>query len=97
MDHPLAFAAPVNVQAVTAWMRQRLVFDGTPLEEVARQFNRYSKRRLVIADPSLLTVGVSGSYSASDPDALIGFLRSQPTLRVSQTGDEIKVTGRSAR
>ncbi len=87
----------VDVQAVSAWMRRRLVFDDTPLEEVAREFNRYGKRRLVIADPSLLTVGVSGSYSASHPDALIGFLRSQPTLQVSETGDEIRVTRRNAR
>lgn len=88
---------PVNVQAVTGWMGQRLVFDDTPLEEVARQFNRYSKRRLVIADPSLLTVAVSGSYPASDPDALIGFLRSQPTLRVRQKGDVILVTRSAAK
>ncbi len=87
----------VDVKAVTAWMRQRLVFDDTPLAEVARQFNRYGKRRLVIADPSLLAVGISGSYSASDPDALIGFLRSQPTLQVSETGDEILVTRHDAR
>jgi transmembrane sensor len=88
---------PADLGAATAWMQQRLVFDDTPLEEVARQFNRYGKRRLVIADPSLLTVGVSGSYSASDPDALLGFLRSQPTLQVSETGDEILVTRRNAR
>ncbi len=88
---------PVDVGAATAWMRQRLVFDDTPLAEVAQQFNRYGKRRLVIADPSLLAVGVSGSYSASDPDALIAFLRSQPTLHVSETGDEILVTRRNAR
>lgn len=87
----------VDLRAVTAWMRRRLVFNDTPLEEVARQFNRYGNRRLVIADPSLRTVGVSGSYSASDPDALIGFLRSQPTLHVLQRGNEVLVTRRNPR
>ena len=82
----------VDVTAVTAWREQRLVFDGTPLEQVAQQFNLYSKRRLVIADPSLRSVGVSGEYSASDPHALIGFLRSQPTLHVIETGDQFLVT-----
>lgn len=83
---------PVDVTAVTAWMQQRLVFDDTPLSKVAEQFNLYSKRRLVIVDPSLRSIGVSGEYSASDPAALIGFLRSQPTLRVVETDDEFLVT-----
>jgi transmembrane sensor len=88
---------PADLQAVTAWMQRRLVFNDTPLKEVARQFNRYGNRRLVIADPSLRTVGVSGSYSASDPDALIGFLRSQPMLHVLQKGHEFLVTRRRER
>lgn len=83
---------PVDVTAVTAWMQQRLIFDNTPLEKVAQQFNLYSKRPLVIVDPSLRNVGVSGEYSASDPAALIGFLRSQPTLRVVRKDDEFIVT-----
>lgn len=84
----------IDVGTVTAWMQQRLVFDDTPLESVAQQFNLYSKRRLVISDPSLRSVGVSGVYSASDPIALIGFLRSQPMLRVVETSDEFLVTRR---
>jgi transmembrane sensor len=83
---------PVDVTAVTAWMQQRLIFDDTPLEKVAEEFNLYSKRRLVIEDPSLQSVGVSGVYSASDPAALIGFLRSQPTLKVVETDGEFLVT-----
>jgi transmembrane sensor len=82
----------VDVTGVTAWMQQRLVFDDTPLSKVAEQFNLYSKRPLVIADPSLRGVGVSGEYSASDPAALIGFLRSQPTLRVVEKDDQFVVT-----
>lgn len=88
---------PVDVTAVTAvmaWRERRLVFDGTPLEEVARKFNLYSWRRIVIADPSLLNLGVSGEYSVSDPDALIGFMRSQPRIDVVEKSDEFLVTGR---
>lgn len=83
---------PVDVTGVTAWREQRLVFDDTPLKRVAELFNLYSSRRLVIADQSLLSVGISGVYSASDPDALIGFLRSQPTLRVTQKNGEFIVS-----
>lgn len=82
----------VDVRTVTAWMQQRLVFDNTPLSKVAEQFNLYSKRSLVIADPSLRSVGVSGEYSASAPTALISFLRSQPTLHVVETDDRIFVS-----
>ena len=84
----------VDVAAIAAWREQRLVFDDTPLEKVAQQFNLYSKRRLVIADPALRSVGVTGEYSASDPAALIGFLRSQPKLSVVETDEQFLVTRR---
>lgn len=83
---------PVDLSMVSGWLHQQLIFDDTPLEEVAKQFNLYNRRRLVIADPSLRTVGIGGSYSASDPAALIGFLRSQPVLHVVETNDEILIT-----
>jgi transmembrane sensor len=81
----------VDVSAATAWVQKRLVFDNTPLEEVAAQFNLYSSRRLVIVDPVLRSVGISGVYSSADPASLIGFLRAQPTLLVTATDDEIRV------
>ncbi len=82
----------VDVSAATAWVQKRLVFDNTPLEEVAAQFNLYSSRRLVIVDPVLRSVGISGVYSSADPVSLIGFLRAQPTLLVTETDDEIRVS-----
>jgi transmembrane sensor len=81
-----------NVSAATAWVQKRLVFDNTPLEEVAAQFNLYSSRRLVIVDPVLRSVGISGVYSSADPVSLIGFLRAQPTLLVTETDDEVRVS-----
>lgn len=82
----------VDVSAATAWLQKRLVFDNTPLQEVAAQFNLYSSRRLVIVDPVLRSVGISGVYSSADPVSLIGFLRAQPTLLVTETDDEIRVS-----
>lgn len=85
---------PANLAAATAWLHERLVFDDTPLYQVARQFNLHSTRRLVITDPDLRNVGISGVYSSADPDSLIGFLRAQAELRVVETGTEIRVSER---
>jgi len=82
----------VDVSAATAWVQKRLVFDNTPLKEVAAQFNLYSSRQLVIVDPALRSVGISGVYSSADPVSLIGFLRAQPTLLVTETDKEIRVS-----
>jgi transmembrane sensor len=81
-----------DLSAATAWVERRLVFDNTPLEEVANQFNLYSTRRLVIVDPALRAVGISGAYSSADPNSLIGFLRAQPNLIVTETSREFRVS-----
>jgi transmembrane sensor len=81
-----------DVAAATAWVEQRLIFDATPLGDVADEFNRYNTRKLVIADPALRSVGISGVYSTADPASLVGFLRAQPDLHVTETDAEIRVT-----
>lgn len=81
-----------DVPAATAWVEKRLVFDDTPLQDVAEQFNLYSPRQLIIVDQALRSVGISGVYSSADPDSLIGFLRAQPNLVVTETSREFRVT-----
>lgn len=87
---------PADVDAVTAWRQQRLVFDDTPLPDVAEEFNRYNHRRLVIEDGGLQTFRVSGSFSSTDPSLLLRFLRAQPGILVDETGDEIRISRREA-
>ena len=81
-----------DVAVATAWVQKRLIFEETPLAEVAEEFNRYNSRRLVIVDPQLGSVGISGVYSSTDPDSLLGFLRAQPNIELSETESEIRVT-----
>ena len=87
---------PANIEAVTAWTQQRLVFDYTPLTEVAEEFNRHNQRRLVIEDRGLQAFHVSGSFSSTDPTLLLRFLRDQPGILVNETSSEIRISRREA-
>jgi transmembrane sensor len=88
----LSAPRPADIEAVTAWRQQRLVFDDTPLPEVAEEFNRYNHRQLVIEDGTLRTFRVSGTFSSTDPSLLLRFLRAQPGILVDEAGDEIRIS-----
>lgn len=85
-----------NIEVATAWTQQRLVFDFSALVEVAEEFNRYNQRRLVIDDPGLHRLQISGSFSSTDPTLLLRFLRSQPGITVSETSREIHISRQQA-
>lgn len=84
-----------DLRAATAWTQKRLVFEETPLAEVADEFNRYNARPLRI-DPALQRVAISGLYSSTDPTSLIAFLRAQPHIQVIESDSEIRIQLRQA-
>jgi transmembrane sensor len=84
--------AHANVSAATAWTEGRLVFQGTSLQQVAEEFNRYNTRRLVIRDPKLANFKITGIFSSTDPSSLIRFLEARPGIAVVQKGNEISVS-----
>lgn len=90
---PTFIANPVraNVKAAMAWTEHQLIFDGTPLVEVAEEFNRYNRRLLIVDQRQLRDFHVSGTYSSTNPDSLLRFLRVQPGLKLIETEDEIRV------
>lgn len=51
-----------DVEASTAWRVGRLVVRDRPLDEVVAAFNRYSGDRLVLSDPGLGRMRISGSF-----------------------------------
>lgn len=90
----LSSAAPVvtkqiNAAAVTAWTQRQLIFDATPLAEVAEEFNRYNERQLVVRNPALETFQIDGVFSSTDTSSLLKFLRTRPGLRVTETDSQI--------
>lgn len=80
-----------DVAAATAWAQHRLFFDGTRLDEVVDDFNRYNTRPLIIEDGRLNDFHVSGVYTSTDPASLIRFLREQPGIAVTETDDAVRI------
>jgi transmembrane sensor len=75
-----AKAAPIIVNDVdpsvdTSWRERRLVFQSRPLSEVVAEFNLYNETALVISDPRLNEVRVSGSFYTNDPRSFALFLQ----------------------
>jgi len=56
--------AVAELNAETAWRSGLLVFNHTTLEEAARQFNRYNRTQLVIADPAIARNEIFGTFRA---------------------------------
>jgi transmembrane sensor len=57
-----------------AWAHGLLVFQGETLSEVVKEFNRYNRRQLVIADPSIATRRIGGVFQPTDPDSFLAGL-----------------------
>ena len=92
--NPSPRAQPANVATATAWTQHNLVFDSSPLTEVAEEFNRYNRRPLVITDPEIAAMRISGLFSSADPALFVKFLRAQPELHVEETDREIRISRR---
>lgn len=60
------------VDRAMAWRQGQIDLDGLTLGQAAAEFARYSDRRIVIDDPAVENLKVTGLFSASDPD---GFAR----------------------
>jgi len=83
---------PSDVTAVTAWTQHQIVFQGTPLRDVVEEFNRYNRRQLVISDPELQAVHVSGVFSSTEPASFLKFLTEQLQLTVIEHDATIEIT-----
>lgn len=60
-----------DIASTTAWQRGEIIFDGTPLATAVAEFNRYLRRRLVIADPALGNLRLGGRFTSTDPTAFL--------------------------
>ena len=64
-----------------AWTAGNISFDGETLTEAVREFNRYNRRHIAIADPAIAQMKVGGSFEANDPESFAATLEKHFGLR----------------
>ncbi len=84
-----------SLNAETAWTTGRLLFDAEPLADVVAQVNRYTTKPLVLADPSLGQLKVSGAVATADLDAFIRSLELGFKLHAERRADSILISDAS--
>lgn len=78
--------------AVTAsWSRGQLAFSATPLAQAIASANRYAQEQLVIADPRLEAIKVSGEFRIGNTQAFVRALESAFPVRAEQSGKTIRL------
>lgn len=80
-------AARVDPAKATAWTQRKLVFEHRPLGEVAEEFNRYNRERIVIESPQLRKQEITGVFEANNPESFTAFLSKIPDVTVERSGD----------
>lgn len=84
LKRPLA-----EIEEALSWRSGFLVFHNTPLIDAVAEFNRYHTRQVVIQDPSLAAIPVSGNFRAGNFDAFTRLLQVGFQIQITEQDDRI--------
>lgn len=80
--------SPIEAEASLSWRNGYLVFKDATLEDVARTFNRYNTRKIVIADPRIASIRIGGHFRSNNINAFLTLLRDGFPITVDDRGDD---------
>ncbi len=60
-----------DVERKLSWTEGRLWFERQTLKDVVAEFNRYNRRKMVIADPTIANLRIGGGFEATDPESFM--------------------------
>jgi transmembrane sensor len=77
--------ASANVVVETSWTKDILIFDNEPLSAVSDELNRYSLKKIVLSDPRIRDIPVSGTFRTGDVDS---FVRTVEAYQLARAGED---------
>lgn len=84
--------AAAQIDNELSWRQGKLVFDQMTLAEAAAEFNRYNVKKVVIADPSVATMRIGGSFDTGNVVGFVKLLQQGFALVVNDNGKEIRIS-----
>lgn len=79
---------PLEMNTALAWREMRFEFTNTSLAEAVELFNRKSKVKLSLADPSLADLRVSGIYWADNADGFASLIESSLDIEAVREAED---------
>lgn len=81
--------SPDEIDRLGLWQRGEMDLTGLTLADAAREYGRYSERRIVIDDPAVARLKVAGVFATSDPGGFAQAVALAHDLRVTSADDRI--------
>lgn len=82
---------PQEVQRKLAWREGKLIFKNQTLSDAVADFNRYSRKKIVIVDPGLGGMTLVGHYRIDQPERFARDVSAFLDVPVSVTKDKILI------
>lgn len=86
---------PAKITQAIAWLPTEIRFQHETIGDVARRFNAYTSRPLVIENDAIADKRISGIFHADNPQAFVAYLSTLPNVKVIDTADRIRVVASS--
>lgn len=81
-----------EISDALSWRQGILIFRHTPLSQVVIEFNRYNRKTLHLADPSIAGMTISANLPATDVQVFARMAQNFLGLHVEQHGDNIELS-----
>lgn len=83
----------VDTSKATSWIEGQLIFEDRPIGQVVAELNRYSDRKIVIADPALAATPITGAFATGDVEGFVSAVQAYRLASVvSEDRDEVALT-----
>jgi len=80
-----------DAEDAVAWRSGVAIFADQPLAEAAQIMNRYTKDEVVIKDPTVASLRVSGRFRTNDMAGFVAAIASAQSLQAVRTGQQIEL------
>jgi transmembrane sensor len=77
-----------DVRRVVSWRNGQIVFEDERLDFAVAEMNRYSRRKVVLGDPQLASLRISGAFNTGDTNTFVEALTSYFPIRRDLRDDD---------
>ncbi|NJA08146.1 FecR family protein [Methylococcaceae bacterium WWC4] len=85
----LGSAETVNPSRIAAWRQQRIVFQEQPLSAVVAELERYRPGKILIIDPAIKALPITGVFGVGDTDQALQAIEQSLPVRVRAFGSHL--------